>query len=100
MLLSTQAWTAASSFVAQNCAQARDILHAAVHAGTQTCLVEGLPALLQYLLQYLDACVAQAGDDLTIVEGAMLACEQLRLALGPERTVEVCGAGAGARIPA
>ncbi|EFJ47401.1 hypothetical protein VOLCADRAFT_92062 [Volvox carteri f. nagariensis] len=50
--------------------------------GVDTCLVDGLEALRDHLMSYIEAVAVSQADDLELVEGAMLLMEQLSLALG------------------
>ncbi|GLC45694.1 hypothetical protein PLESTF_000472300 [Pleodorina starrii] len=50
--------------------------------GVDTCLVDGLPALREHMLSYIEAVSVSQTDDLELVEGAMLLIEQLSLVLG------------------
>ncbi|GIL48880.1 hypothetical protein Vafri_5303 [Volvox africanus] len=50
--------------------------------GVDTCLVDGLEALRNHMMSYIEAVAVSQTDDLELVEGAMLLIEQLSLALG------------------
>ncbi|GIL69188.1 hypothetical protein Vretimale_12671 [Volvox reticuliferus] len=49
--------------------------------GVDTCLVDGLEALRNHMMSYIEAVAVSQTDDLELVEGAMLLVEQLSLAL-------------------
>ncbi|GLI62736.1 hypothetical protein VaNZ11_005467 [Volvox africanus] len=49
--------------------------------GVDTCLVDGLEALRNHMMSYIEAVAVSQTDDLELVEGAMLLIEQLSLAL-------------------
>ncbi|GFR46112.1 hypothetical protein Agub_g7600 [Astrephomene gubernaculifera] len=49
--------------------------------GVESCLLAGLPALREHLMDYLGAAAATSSDDLQLVEGAMLLIEQISQAL-------------------